>query len=174
MKLCSFLLLTICLPSLHAIESTTVWKTYHTQSAFYKELLDLGNCNGYLTRETINQNPLIEALTIQKTEEELPAEFKNKRQKVFLLFGEQSRELIAQETGLHLIQGLCAKESLLYGADAVLNKNIFKIVYDANPNGKKILETQMNFDKRSNGNDVDTNRNWALLRSVNWKVVLLP
>lgn len=162
MKLWVLFLFTICLPSLFAVESSIIWRTYHTQSAFYKEILDLGNCNGYLTRETLNENPLIEALTIQKTEEELPAEFKNKRQKVFLLFGEHSRELIAQETGLHFIQGLCAKESLLYGADAVLNKNIFKIVYEANPNGKKILESQMNFDKRSNGNDVDTNRNWAL------------
>jgi hypothetical protein len=89
--------------------------------------------------------------------------------KVFLLFGEHSRELISPESGLYFLRGLCgevplkvpAQAELLEdsSADQVLDDSEFQIVLNANPGSRRKVEAG-DYCQRTNPNGVDLNRNW--------------
>ena len=78
-----------------------ITRNYKTAS-FIKSFADKltnGGCNGYVTKEISVANPLIESYIIAKPISDIPEEMKAKVQKVFLLFGEHPRELVAGQTG---------------------------------------------------------------------------
>ena len=82
------------------------------------------------------------------------------KQKVFYLFGEHARELISPETGLNLIKALCGETRVSgFNVDAILEKNTFKIVLNANPIARDMVLAG-EFCKRTNEDNVDLNRNW--------------
>jgi hypothetical protein len=142
-------------------------KNYKT-GAQLKEMADklVLNC-GCSSKEIISTSPEIIAYTVKKCPEEIPEAMRSKVQKVFLLFGEHPRELLSPQTGIKFMEFLCRKATLAKMDDTnSLNKNIFKIILNANPNGKAYLEANTNdskkMSKRSNTNDVDLNRNWSL------------
>jgi len=81
-----------------------------------------------------------------------------KKDNVFLLAGEHPREMISSETMFTLIKFLCEKKDNPV-AKRLLEKNNFRIFVNANPTGRMQVE-KGDYCKRTNGNDVDINRNW--------------
>mmetsp|Transcript_53250 Transcript_53250/g.113827 ORF Transcript_53250/g.113827 Transcript_53250/m.113827 type:complete len:439 (+) Transcript_53250:76-1392(+) len=82
--------------------------------------------------------------------------------KVFMLFGEHSRELISPETGLHLLKALCGDAKLSEGSldpQQALLQSEFALVLNANPNSRKSVEGG-SYCVRENPAGVDLNRNW--------------
>eukprot|EP00419_Tripos_fusus_P076148 CAMPEP_0172891792 /NCGR_PEP_ID=MMETSP1075-20121228/144700_1 /TAXON_ID=2916 /ORGANISM="Ceratium fusus, Strain PA161109" /LENGTH=375 /DNA_ID=CAMNT_0013746307 /DNA_START=69 /DNA_END=1196 /DNA_ORIENTATION=- len=79
--------------------------------------------------------------------------------KVFMLFGEHSRELISPESGLHFVKTLCGETDLGPQASDVLKDSEFQIVVNGNPVSRQQVE-KGNFCLRTNPNGVDLNRNW--------------
>ena len=100
------------------------------------------------------EEPLIYSVDLKKTDAH------HDTQKNFILFGEHSRELISPETGIHFLETLCEKR-YTEGIDAssLLEKHQFRLILNANPEGRKSVETG-DFCKRTNEKDVDLNRNW--------------
>eukprot|EP00437_Effrenium_voratum_P041411 CAMPEP_0181460734 /NCGR_PEP_ID=MMETSP1110-20121109/33498_1 /TAXON_ID=174948 /ORGANISM="Symbiodinium sp., Strain CCMP421" /LENGTH=354 /DNA_ID=CAMNT_0023585303 /DNA_START=80 /DNA_END=1141 /DNA_ORIENTATION=- len=84
----------------------------------------------------------------------------NATNKVSLLFGEHSRELIGPETALMLLKMLCGehteKSSLVAKA---LEDSQFQLILNANP-GSRVKVEQGEYCLRANPNGVDLNRNW--------------
>jgi hypothetical protein len=78
--------------------------------------------------------------------------------RVFLLFGEHSRELISPDTALGLIEDLC---SLAPSASvrSVREATHFRIIPLANPTGRRAVEAG-DACRRVSANGVDLNRNW--------------
>jgi hypothetical protein len=76
--------------------------------------------------------------------------------KVFVLFGEHPRELISSESGFHFIQSLCSNSKRVQD---VLKQNEFKIIVNANPDSRRLVE-KGEFCRRVNPDGVDLNRNW--------------
>merc|ERR1719321_2380839 len=89
--------------------------------------------------------------------------------KVFILFGEHSRELISPESGLYFIKALCNDMPLkaetapglleLNSAADVLEDSEFQMVLNANPRSRRKVEAG-EFCLRTNPEGVDLNRNW--------------
>jgi len=82
--------------------------------------------------------------------------------RVFLLFGEHSRELIGPESGLHFLKVLCGDVPLPKGAPepaAVLHNTEFELVLNGNPRSRRLVE-EGQWCLRANPNGVDLNRNW--------------
>jgi len=125
----------------------------------------LTNCGGYLTKTVIQASPLIESFDIQKPVDKVPLTMQSKRQKVFLLCGEHPRELIAQQSCFKYVEWLCTA-GVRNMKEGPLDKNILKIILNANPTGKSYLEKfktdSLKVMKRSNARDIDPNRNWDL------------
>jgi len=74
-----------------------------------------------------------------------------------LLAGEHPREMISAETMFTFIKFVCEKKE--NAAKRLLESNKFRIIVNANPNGRIQVE-KGDYCKRSNLNDVDINRNW--------------
>ena len=95
-----------------------ITRNYKTAS-FIKSFADKltnGGCNGYVTKEISVANPLIESYIIAKPISDIPEEMKAKVQKVFLLFGEHPRELVAGQTGYKFLEvGWIQSENQLIG-----------------------------------------------------------
>ncbi len=90
-------------------------------------------------------------------------------QKVAMLFGEHSRELISPEAGLRLLNLLCDRVGTLQArlrAKKVLKKYSFLIFPNVNPVGRRLVE-QGRYCHRTNGRNVDLNRNW----NIGWHLV---
>ena len=81
-----------------------------------------------------------------------------KKDNIFLLAGEHPREMISSETMLGFIKFLCEKKDSS-AAKKLLESNNFRIFVNANPAGRMQVE-KGNYCKRTNGSDVDINRNW--------------
>lgn len=81
--------------------------------------------------------------------------------KVFVLFGEHSRELISPESGLTLLKMLCGQEKAQGSVDAAdaLRTSEFFMVLNANPISRRKVE-EGDYCLRVNENGVDLNRNW--------------
>lgn len=79
------------------------------------------------------------------------------RNKVFILFGEHSRELISPETGLALLRELCEGSSEL--STEVRQDSEFLLVLNGNPRSRPEVEGG-DYCLRTNPKGVDLNRNW--------------
>merc|ERR1719316_680705 len=64
--------------------------------------------------------------------------------------------MIAPEVGLSFVRALCGEE----GREA-RRSNTYTLVLDANPAGRKKIETSRNWCQRTNEDDVDLNRNYG-------------
>ena len=104
------------------------------------------------------EDPLIYVVHINNKNSIVPDD---KKQKVFIVFGEHARELISPETGLQLVNILCKNKNVSdkRNIDDLLEKNNFALIINANPNGRRSVELG-NYCKRTNENNVDLNRNW--------------
>eukprot|EP00927_Polykrikos_kofoidii_P054204 TRINITY_DN4865_c0_g1_i1.p1 TRINITY_DN4865_c0_g1~~TRINITY_DN4865_c0_g1_i1.p1 ORF type:complete len:370 (+),score=39.49 TRINITY_DN4865_c0_g1_i1:70-1179(+) len=71
-------------------------------------------------------------------------------------FGIHPRELITTETGVAFAREMCSGR-----AAGALEKVDFTIVPNANPHGRRLVE-KGDFCQRTNGRNVDINRNWPL------------
>jgi len=80
--------------------------------------------------------------------------------RVSLLFGEHSRELIGPETGLMLLKMLCGEESTEKSMlEEALRESEFQLILNANP-GSRVRVEAGEYCLRENPNGVDLNRNW--------------
>jgi len=79
--------------------------------------------------------------------------------RVFILFGEHSRELIGPESGLRLLQVICGKFASTVKVPSILLESEFQLVLNGNPNSRTKVEAG-NYCLRTNPNGVDLNRNW--------------
>lgn len=145
---------------------TRNYKTASFVKSFADKLVN-GGCNGYVTKEISLANPLIESYIIAKPENDIPEGMRTKITKVFLLFGEHPRELVAGQTGFKFLEYICSKAHLSKENDAnLLNLAKYKIILNGNPTGRAYLESNKNdvtkVQKRSNARDIDLNRNWPL------------
>lgn len=85
--------------------------------------------------------------------------------RVSILFGEHSRELISPETGLHLLKMLCGQAGQKELVENVLKTSEFQLVLNANPRSRLRVE-QGDYCLRDNPAGVDLNRNW----DVHWNL----
>jgi len=79
------------------------------------------------------------------------------KDKLFLLAGEHPREMISSETIFSFMKFLCENKDTL--SKNLLEKNHFRIIVNANPNGRIQVE-KGDYCKRTNNNEIDINRNW--------------
>lgn len=129
---------------------------YHSTEDIRKELQRLAhNCTG-LTLKSVpagsDPHRTIDVVTVRK-----PGA--SPVNKIFILFGEHSRELISPESGLHLVKSLCGETSLSQHAQSVLEDSEFQIVVNGNPGSRRKVEGG-DFCLRTNPDGVDLNRNW--------------
>lgn len=82
---------------------------------------------------------------------------KIKKDNIYLLAGEHPREMISPEFMLHFVTFLCENQNT--SAKKILEKNNFRIVVNANPNGRIKVENG-DYCRRTNNNNIDLNRNW--------------
>jgi hypothetical protein len=133
---------------------------YHTSDELREQVTSLSrSCNGALSVRTHEDNGTsIDVITVKQ----LNARPVNR---VFILFGEHSRELISPESGLYFLQVLCGKVEpnkgafLESGAANVLQDSEFQIVLNGNPHSRRKVE-QGSYCLRTNPDGVDLNRNW--------------
>lgn len=137
---------------------------YHTSDEIKSEAYKLSKkCNGALNVTTLQEGDVsIDVITVRKP----TAKPVNK---VFILFGEHSRELISPESGLYFLRVLCGDvklssppmQGLLQGGNAadVLEDAEFQMVLNGNPRSRKKVEDG-DFCLRTNPDGVDLNRNW--------------
>jgi len=126
---------------------------YHTSDDLHDKLGELAQRCPALKIDTREGDGVsIDIASIKSGDDE-------KTNKMYILFGEHSRELISPESGFHLIQSLCGETDLTDQAKEVLKDTEFRIVVNGNPNSRRKVETG-DFCLRVNENGVDLNRNW--------------
>jgi len=128
---------------------------YHTADEIKSEVERLSQkCGGMLSHNTISENGVdLDTITVRKP----GAKAVNR---VFMAFGEHSRELISSESGLHLLRTLCGDvESSDAKAANVLDNSEFMMVLNSNPRSRAKVE-QGDYCLRTNPEGVDLNRNW--------------
>jgi len=133
---------------------------YHTSDELREEVIKLSSsCNGALSVKTLQDNGTsIDVITV-KQQDAKPVN------RVFILFGEHSRELISPESGLFFLRMLCGKiqpntKTVLESSAAnILHDNEFQIVLNGNPHSRRKVE-QGSYCLRANPDGVDLNRNW--------------
>jgi len=127
---------------------------YHTSDELAREFLKLEESCSIMKVANITQfGKTLQVITIA-----------GGPQKVTLLFGEHSRELISPEVALRMVKFLCGKAennspAAVVRAQRALNKFTFQIFPNANPEGRSIVEGGR-YCHRTNANYVDLNRNW--------------
>jgi len=129
---------------------------YHTSNEIHAEAVDLASrCNGALSIQTVTQDDVsIDVASVKRVGS-------NPANKMFILFGEHSRELISPESGLHLLKVLCGEaqaDGNVAAAD-VLADSEFQMVLNGNPRSRAKVEDGA-YCLRVNPNGVDLNRNW--------------
>mmetsp|Transcript_132047 Transcript_132047/g.240238 ORF Transcript_132047/g.240238 Transcript_132047/m.240238 type:complete len:452 (+) Transcript_132047:82-1437(+) len=132
---------------------------FHTSAEIRSEVQRLaGACKGALSMKTLEDSKdssvSIDAVSIR-------AKGASPVNRIFILFGEHSRELISPESGLFFVRALCEDSDLQVpgGASKLLEDSEFQIVLNANPRSRLEVEAG-NFCLRENPNGVDLNRNW--------------
>jgi len=130
---------------------------YHTSEEIHAEAKRLvGVCGSTASLKTIAKGGVsIDVVTVKKQD----AKPSNR---VFILFGEHSRELISPESGIHLLKVLCGEASggkdSITGAQA-LEDSEFQLVLNGNPRSREKVEAG-EYCLRANPDGVDLNRNW--------------
>lgn len=136
-----------------ALKSKYPW--YHTSREIFAEVQRLAaKCHNALSYRTeTDSNVVIDVVRLR-----LPGTSPVNR--VFILFGEHSRELISPESGLHFLRMLCgdAPSNAIPGS-SILRDNEFVMVLNGNPRSRAHVE-HGEFCLRANPNGVDLNRNW--------------
>lgn len=143
-----------------AVKVQQEYPFYHTSDELREEAIRLSkSCDGALSIKTMEDNGTsIDVITVRHQKAK-PVN------RVFILFGEHSRELISPESGLFLLRSLCGeslprKASLLESrVGSVLQDSEFQIVLNGNPHSRKKVE-QGSYCLRTNPDGVDLNRNW--------------
>lgn len=137
------------------LKATFPW--YHTGEEIRSEAKRLvEKCSGTASLRTIKKHGVsIDVVTV-KRQEAKPTN------RVFILFGEHSRELISPESGIHLLKVLCGEASS--GKDSItaaqaLEGSEFQLVLNGNPRSRKKVEFGQ-YCLRENPDGVDLNRNW--------------
>lgn len=132
---------------------------YHTSDEIHRETKRLSkNCGGLMTMQTHSDDKVNIDVVTMRSPESTPVN------RVFLLFGEHSRELISPESGLHLLKMMCG-EMPFEGSDGelsiskLLQDNEFQLVLNGNPHSRVEVE-HGEYCLRTNPNGVDLNRNW--------------
>lgn len=127
---------------------------YHTSEELEAQARHLvSKCKVHAELQTVKQDYVsIDEIRIKKTQNGAP------KNRVSLLFGEHSRELIGPETGLMLLKMLCGEieEKLL---DEALKDSEFQLILNANPVSRARVEAG-EYCLRENPHGVDLNRNW--------------
>jgi hypothetical protein len=134
---------------------------YHTSDELLSEVTRLSHgCGGILTFKTEYENSTrLEVINVRRADA-TPVN------RVFLLFGEHSRELISPESGLAFLRVLCGELTVTTPvlptntvvAD-LMKDNEFQIVLNANPYSRQKVEGGQ-YCLRTNPDGVDLNRNW--------------
>lgn len=135
---------------------------FHTSGEIRSKVKRLaGTCNGALTTKTVqdsgDSNVSIDVVSIR-------ARNANPVNRIFMLFGEHSRELISPESGLFFVRALCGdaektRFDKLGGVSKLLQDTEFQIVLNANPRSRLRVEAG-EYCVRENPRGVDLNRNW--------------
>jgi len=150
----------------HQTNSTLKMKYsfYHTSDEIKSEITRLSkHCNDALNATTVRDGEVdIDVVTVRKPGVKAP-------NKVFILFGEHSRELISPESGLYFLRALCGEAdhaastaASLVRSEAtadVLQDAEFQLVLNANPRSRRKVESG-DYCLRTNPDGVDLNRNW--------------
>jgi hypothetical protein len=130
---------------------------YHTSEEIRQETAKLSkDCGDIMTLESRNEGDVsIDTIVKLKKPGSSPVN------RVFILFGEHSRELIGPESGLHLLKMFCGKVPVEGGVTIaeLLQDNEFQFVLNGNPYSREKVE-EGEFCLRTNYNGVDLNRNW--------------
>lgn len=129
---------------------------YHTSSELREQARELAQgCNNNMKMNTVSEGGVdIDVIGIR-------APNANPINRVFLLFGEHSRELISPESALRFLQLVCGKVDAGSTVDiaSLLQDSEFQIVLNGNPRSRSRVEGG-EFCLRTNPNGVDLNRNW--------------
>jgi len=138
-------------------ELKRLYPWYHTSDELIAEARSLAaGCGGALSLTTAKEDGVeIDVATVRK-----PGSHPVNR--VFILFGEHSRELIGPESGLHFLRVLCgaAEGDSAKSAAETLEDSEFQLVLNGNPLSRKLVEGG-SWCTRANPNGVDLNRNWS-------------
>lgn len=130
---------------------TQEYPFYHSSEELRQEAQQLvAGCESAKIQSIEQGNVSIDVVRVNSTS----AEAINK---VFILFGEHSRELISPETGLALLRELCQQSSDL--SKEVRKDSEFLLVLNGNPRLRPEVEAG-NYCVRTNPKGVDLNRNW--------------
>jgi len=139
------------------LELKRVYPWYHTSDELIAQARSLAAaCGGALSLKTVSEDGVdIEVATVRK-----PGSRPVNR--VFILFGEHSRELIGPESGLHFLRVLCgaAAGDSARNAAETLEDSEYLLVLNGNPRSRKMVEGG-SWCTRANPNGVDLNRNWS-------------
>jgi len=129
---------------------------YHSSSELHNEVKRLArSCGNMLTMETHSDSGVdIDLVRVKKPSS-------NPVNKVFILFGEHSRELISPESGLRLLEVICGKHALTgeLSVSSILEDSEFQLVINGNPKSRHLVEGG-DYCLRTNPQGVDLNRNW--------------
>merc|ERR1719161_2065537 len=150
----------------------SLYPFYHTSDELHEKLFALQQrCPGLTVETKSDENKATTSLAGESTpgthvdidiaHMKTGGPGEKKMNKMFILFGEHSRELISPESGFHFISLLCGEgnSELVKQARETLKTTEFKIVLNGNPNSRRKVE-QGDFCLRVNVNGVDLNRNW--------------
>jgi len=131
---------------------------YHTSSELQSEAKRLvDGCGGRaLMRNHSHGGVTLETIYIA-------ADRPDATNRVFITFGEHSRELISPETGLEHLRQLCGESATTskVKVEDVLKDSSFTLVLNANPRSRAKVESG-EYCLRTNPNGVDLNRNYNI------------
>mmetsp|Transcript_21250 Transcript_21250/g.41589 ORF Transcript_21250/g.41589 Transcript_21250/m.41589 type:complete len:426 (+) Transcript_21250:73-1350(+) len=133
---------------------------YHTSDELHQEATQLvKKCNNKASIRTVQEGGVAIDVINVKAQQAVPV-----TNKIFLLFGEHSRELISPESGLHFLKILCGNTPVPSGAPDladIFRHAEFALVLNGNPRSRRKVE-QGDWCLRANPNGVDLNRNWDI------------
>ena len=141
---------------------------YHTTDEIINSLRSM-NCSNIMNEFNFNKSTVSFNLTSETEYSKYLSYFdiksknhsNDKKLKVFIVAGEHARELIGVETIYYFMEFLCKENKV---ANQLLDKIDFRIIPNANPLARKLVENG-EYCKRTNLNNVDPNRNW----DFNWE-----
>jgi hypothetical protein len=130
---------------------------YHTSAEIRKkaELLSR-DCGHAMKMETISEGGVDIDVVHVRAPKSTPVN------KVFILFGEHSRELISPESAIRLLEVICGKVGVdrdTLSVGNILLESEFQLVLNGNPKSRNRVEDG-EYCLRANPNGVDLNRNW--------------